>query len=181
MRGTGLGLATVYGIVKQTDGYVWVYSERGRGSTFKVYLPRAVAEASAAQTVVTSRRPAMGTETLLVVEDQDSVRLLTRVILERVGYHVLESANADQAEELFLRHRDAISMVVTDVVMPGLSGPKLFERLVAVRPGLRVLYVSGFTDSAIVHQGQLAAGVDFLPKPFTAEGLSLRVREILDR
>ena len=180
-KGTGLGLATVYGIVKQSGGFVWVYSELGKGSTFKVYLPcakpgDAVAPEDAAPTMVL-----VGTESVLLVEDDEAVRLLTRTILERSGYKVASASTPKEAEALSASPANDYDILVTDVIMPGLSGPNLYEKLVRQRPDLRVLYVSGYTDDTIVHQGQLKPGVEFLQKPFTAEALNRRVREVLDR
>jgi PAS domain S-box-containing protein len=180
-KGTGLGLATVYGIVTQSNGYIWVHSEPGSGSTFKVYLPRAdkdecVSTGDASQKVI-----GVGTETLLIVEDDEAVRLLTRVMLEKAGYRVFDAGNPQQAEALFAENPTLFDLLLTDVIMPGLSGPKLFERLDRLRPGLKVLYVSGYTDDAMAHQGQLDPGVGFLQKPFTADELSRLVRVVLDR
>jgi len=180
-KGTGLGLATVYGIVKQTGGYIWVYSEPGKGATFKIYLPRVSGDGKVPDSVVVEEEMPAGTETVLVVEDEEAVRLLTRRILERAGYRVFDAANAEQAEALFERHGTVFNLLVTDVIMPGASGPRLFERLARQRPGLKVLYVSGYTGDTIVHQGELAPGVEFLRKPFTADALNRRVREVLDR
>jgi len=180
-KGTGLGLATVYGIVKQTGGYIWVYSEPGKGATFKIYLPRVSGDGKVPDSVVVEEEMPAGTETVLVVEDEEAVRLLTRRILERAGYRVFDAANAEQAEALFERHGTVFNLLVTDVIMPGASGPRLFERLARQRPDLKVLYVSGYTGDTIVHQGELAPGVEFLRKPFTADALNRRVREVLDR
>ena len=179
-KGTGLGLATVYGIVKQSGGYVWVYSEPGRGTTFKVFLPRTT-DREAAEINVTRAPAALGCETVLVVEDEDGVRALTRRILETAGYRVLEARNAEQGEALFLQHANGVNLLVTDVIMPGLSGPKLYQRLAERRPELKVLYVSGYTDDTIVDRGELDRGVEFLQKPFTADALRGRVREVLNR
>ena len=180
-KGTGLGLATVYGIVKQSGGYVWVYSEVGKGSTFKVYLPcaRAGEAMMPEDTAVTGAL--VGTESVLVVEDDEAVRLLTRTILERSGYKVASAANPKEAEALSANSANRYDLLVTDVIMPGLSGPNLFAKLERQRPDLRVLYVSGYTDDTIVQQGQLKPGVEFLQKPFTADALNRRVREVLDR
>jgi CheY-like chemotaxis protein len=169
----------VYGIVKQSGGYIWVYSEPGKGATFKVYLPRAIGAVAVEKSTV---REAMvvGTETALVVEDEEAVRLLMRRILEGAGYRVFDAANPERAAALFERNVSLFNLLVTDVVMPGSSGPKLFERLAQQRPGLKVLYVSGYTDDTIVHQGQLDPGVALLQKPFTAATLNRRVREVLD-
>jgi PAS domain S-box-containing protein len=180
-KGTGLGLATVYGIVKQSGGYIWVYSELGQGATFKVYLPRASGENEADANAAGDRPMAVGTEGVLVVEDEHAVRLLTRRILEKAGYRVFDAPNAREAEALFEQHNQLFSLLVTDVIMPGSSGPALYERLARQRPDLKVLYVSGYTDDTIAHQGQLDPGVEFLQKPFAADVLHRRVREILDR
>jgi two-component system, cell cycle sensor histidine kinase and response regulator CckA len=180
-KGTGLGLATVYGIVKQTGGYIWVYSEPGKGATFKIYLPRATGDPKVAHNVAVDEELPAGTETVLVVEDEEAVRLLTRRILERAGYRVFDASNAGQAEALFERQATLFDLLVTDVIMPGASGPRLFERLAQLRPDLKVLYVSGYTGDTIEHQGELAHGVEFLRKPFTADALTRRVRDVLDR
>ena len=183
-RGTGLGLATVYGIVKQSGGYIWVYSGPGRGSTFKVYLPRADGAATVERPVVGAQNAPGGSETILLVEDEQAVRFLVRVLLERAGYHVLDAADPRHAEDLFRQHVDRIDLLVTDVIMPGSSGLSLFARLSADTPHLKVLFMSGYsgyTDNAIVHDASLPSDTAFLHKPFTAEGLLGMVREALDR
>ena len=180
-KGTGLGLATVYGIVKQSGGYIWVYSEPGAGTTFKIYLPVADKEQNVPSPDVDDDVAPRGTETVLVVEDEEAVRFLTRVILEKAGYRVVDASNPKEAEALFAENPARFDLLMTDVIMPGSSGPKLFERLARVRSDLRVLYVSGYTDDEIVHRGQLDPGVEFLQKPFTAADLSRRVREVIDR
>jgi len=180
-KGTGLGLATVYGIVKQSGGYIWVYSEPGIGTAFKVYFPVAEPGAAVATQAAHNESIATGTETILVVEDEDAVRFLTRIILEKAGYRVFDAANPRQAELLFGEDPTRFDMLVTDIVMPGSSGPRLFERLERLHRGLKVLYVSGYTDDAIAQQGELEPGVAFLQKPFTAGVLSRRVREVLAR
>ena len=180
-KGTGLGLATVYGIVHQSGGHVWVYSEPGCGATFKVYLPLVTAEGKLVTASGTGSVLPTATETVLLVEDDDSVRSLTRTILERGGYTVYDAASPLLAEGLFAEHRAAIKILVTDVIMPGASGPKLYERLVGLSPDLKVLYVSGYTDDAIVQQGELDPGIDFLQKPFTAATLNRTVRQVLER
>ena len=179
-KGTGLGLATVYGIVKQSGGYVWVYSEVGRGSAFKVYLPQ-VDEAPEA---LTARAPAVGTaggtETILVVEDEAMVRSLARISLGKRGYRVLEAANGGEALQLTEQHTDPIHLMVTDLVMPGMSGQELAERLARLRPGMKVLYISGYTDRALMRESVLPPGAAYLEKPFTPDALARKVRAVLD-
>ena len=177
--GTGLGLATVYGIVKQSGGHLWVYSELGLGTTFKIYLPQAHASGLAAPRALPRTRTAGGTETVLLVEDEEAVRVLARAILERAGYDVIAAANPRDALEAF--DRQPVDLLVTDVVMPGGNGVELYEQLSAKMPGLRVLYMSGHTGRAIVDRAQLSAEASFLEKPFTADGLVLKVRDVLDR
>jgi two-component system cell cycle sensor histidine kinase/response regulator CckA len=177
-KGTGLGLATVYGIVKQAGGYVWVYSELGQGTTFKIYLPR-IDEPAAAPEVQPAPMPSKGWETILLVEDEGSLRAIAREILEEHGYRVIEAAGADEAIGIASRHPEPIHLLVTDVVMPGMNGRALFESLVAARPELRVLYMSGYTDDVIAHRGVFESGTLLLAKPFTALALLGRVRAAL--
>ena len=179
-KGTGLGLATAYGIVKQSQGSIWVYSEVGRGSTFKIYLPATSAGPS-------ERRPERvppgllwGTETILVVEDQAEARSVIRETIHRRGYVVLEAANGAEALQISQNHVGPIHALVTDVVMPGMSGRRVAELLQSQRPNLRVIYMSGYTDDAIVHHGVLEEGISFVQKPFTAIGLLQKIREALD-
>jgi PAS domain S-box-containing protein len=178
-KGTGLGLSTVYGIVKQSGGNIWVYSEPGRGTTFKVYLPRVDAPATDLK-----RRPASvmatGSETVLVVEDEDAVRRLAERILRSAGYTVLAAASGGDALVLCEKQGEAIDLLLTDVVMPQMSGKELAERLAKTSPKLRVLYMSGYTDNAIVHHGVLDPGTRFIGKPFAAAELTRKVREVLD-
>jgi two-component system cell cycle sensor histidine kinase/response regulator CckA len=179
-KGTGLGLATVYGIVKQSDGYIWVYSERGLGTTFKVYLPRVVGPAEPPVAMPAATRSLQGSETILVVEDQDEVRTLIRKILEARGYRVLAAGNGAAALQTAALHPGPIHLLVTDVVMPGMSGRELSSQLTTTRKTMRTLYLSGYTDESIVRHGVLEHGVEFLQKPFTADGLARKVREVLE-
>jgi len=177
-KGTGLGLATVYGIVKQSGGHLSVYSEQGRGTTFKVYLPRVDDPVTSALPEVVRETP-RGSETILLVEDEEGVRDLAQEILEAGGYRVLVARNPAEALPVAESHGETIHLVVTDVVMPQVSGPELVERLKALRPDLHVLYMSGYADNAIVQHGVLDAGLAFLQKPFTPDALVRKVREAL--
>jgi PAS domain S-box-containing protein len=178
-KGTGLGLSTVYGIVKQSGGYISAYSEPGVGTTFKIYLPRAEKPVSAA--AARPEPPVVGgTETILLVEDESAVRIATREFLETKGYQILEAANAAEAQRVHSQHAGRVHLVITDVVMPGISGPDLAERLKHLDPNLRVLYVSGYTDGAIASVAGLQQGGNFLQKPFGLEVLARKVRAILD-
>ena len=179
-KGTGLGLATVHGLVAQSGGSVHVYSEVGKGTSFTTYFPRADAEGVVAGAPPIVDRPLAGTETVLVVEDLEGLRELAKRLLQRQGYAVLAAANAEEALRLFEQHA-SIDVLLTDVVMPGATGPELTRQLVAQRPELKVIYMSGFTEDAIVHQGVLDPGTAFLHKPFTSETLGRKIREVLDR
>jgi len=179
-KGTGLGLATVYGIVKQSGGYIWVYSEAGHGTTVKIYLPRVPGVAESPVPAPEPQRVRGGDETVLLVEDAAPVRTLARRSLEARGYRVLEAADGPSALQLSARHLEGIDILVTDVVMPGMSGRELAERLAPERPSMKVLYTSGYTDDAMVRQGVLSAGVAFLQKPFVPDTLARKVREVLD-
>lgn len=179
-KGTGLGLAMVYGIVKQSGGSVWVYSEVGRGTTFKVYLPQ-VNEKVTAQV---SRPPqpvlTRGWETILLVEDEEPVRSLVRSVLEAGGYVVLEARHGEDALVVAEMHKGPIQLLVTDVVMPEMSGPELAEHLAPFHREMKVLYMSGYTEGSIQHHGLLAPVTAYLPKPFTPETLARKVREVLN-
>jgi CheY-like chemotaxis protein len=179
-KGTGLGLATVHGIITRAGGTVGVYSELGKGTSFKVYLPRIEADAASPQTGSTSGLSAPASATVLVVEDAANLRELTRRLLELEGYRVLVAGSADEASALFDAH-PSIDLLLTDVVMPGISGPELATRLTAERADLKVVFMSGYTQEAIVHHGVLKSGVAFIHKPFTAEALGRKVRDALER
>src|SRR5881296_734234 len=179
-KGTGLGLATVYGIVKQSDGYIWVYSERGMGSTFKIYLPRVDSEVSLEEARETPPPLPSGSETVLLVEDDRTVRMLASEMLRMNGYTVLQARDGREALDLVRGHGDPIDLLLTDVVMPQMSGRQLAESIADLHPGIRVLYMSGYTDGVIAHHGVLDAGVAYLQKPFTADFLARKVREVLD-
>jgi two-component system cell cycle sensor histidine kinase/response regulator CckA len=160
---------------------IWVYGELGSGTTFKVYLPQSHSVGTTNDRVENDEAMAIGTETVLIVEDEAAVRLLARAILEKAGYRVFDAPDPQQAEDLFERNVDLFDLVVSDVVMPGLSGPKLFERLARQRPDLKVLFMSGYTDAAISSQGLIQPGVAYLQKPFTARALQRSARDALDR
>ena len=181
-KGTGLGLATVYGIIKQSGGFVWVYSELGHGTTFKLYLPRVQELAErASEPAQAPARPARGTETVLVVEDEAPVRSIARQVLERHGYTVLEAPSAEAALDLVTRYSGTIHLLLTDVVMPGLNGRELATKLASLRPDARVIFMSGYTDDAVTRHGVLEPGSAYVQKPFTPDAIARRVREVLDR
>ncbi|HEV2022703.1 MAG TPA: PAS domain S-box protein, partial [Terriglobales bacterium] len=179
-KGTGLGLSTVYGIVKQSGGYVWVYSELGRGTTFKVYLPLADAAQATHQPEAVLAADPQGMETVLLVEDEQGVRRVAREFLEIRGYSLLEAANGEEALQIAHSHPGPVHLLLTDVVMPGMNGHELWQRL-SWRPEMKVLYMSGYPENAIVQNGTLEEGVMYLQKPFTLNALTHKVREVLNR
>lgn len=178
-EGTGLGLATVYGVVKQAGGFIWVYSEPGKGTAFKIYLPRVKEEVEVEEAPKPAGTP-HGTETILLVEDQPELRKLARMILTSQGYKVLEAANGGEALFHSERHTGPIHLMLTDVIMPGMNGRELAQRLKPLRPEMKVLYMSGYTVSAIIHNGVLEAGIDYLQKPISPDDLVVKVREVLE-
>jgi len=181
-QGTGLGLSTVYGIVKQSGGNIWVYSEPGKGTTFKIYLPhvdeplKEIEETTAAKNGLPR-----GSETILVVEDEEGVRKLVVRGLEGQGYRVLDAPQGLDAFLIAEKHQGPIHLLVTDVVMPKVNGRELAERMASIRPGIKVLYMSGYTDNAITHHGILEKGMNYIQKPFSVDGLARKVREVLDK
>jgi two-component system, cell cycle sensor histidine kinase and response regulator CckA len=179
-KGTGLGLSTVYGIVKQSGGNIWVYSERGQGATFKIYLPRVDEPLTELKERVTGEVP-RGHETILIVEDEDVVRKLSVRVLRKHGYKVLEAPDGGKALMLCEEFKEPIHLILTDVVMPGMSGRRVAERIKEIHPEMKALFMSGYTDNAILHHGILEPGLNFLQKPFNVEDLARKVREVLDK
>jgi len=181
-KGTGLGLSTVYGIVKQNNGFVWVYSEPGQGTTFKIYLPKYKGKGDAAPEDK-ERTPVAeldGSETVLIVEDDDTLRNFARKALQGYGYRILDAEDGEDALRVGEAHDGPINLLIADVVMPKMSGKEVADRLQPIYPQMKVIYMSGYTDNSIAHHGILAPGLNFLEKPFTPEGLARKVREILN-
>jgi two-component system cell cycle sensor histidine kinase/response regulator CckA len=179
-KGTGLGLATVYGIVKQSGGYIWVDSDLGKGTIFRIYLPRIDEKVLSSEENGAPERIPKGNETILLVEDEETVRNLSRQILEACGYKVIEADNGRDALSICLQQDCKIDLLITDVVMPKMSGRQLVERLARLRPEITVLYMSGYTDDAVVRQGAIETDSNFIQKPFTFNTLTDKVRELLD-
>ena len=176
-KGTGLGLSTVYGIVKQSSGYVMVQSELGSGTTFQIYLPLVEGIAEKHSTAVPEA--VGGPETILLVEDEESVRQLVRDTLAAKGYQVLDAENGEAGIAIAAQHSGKIDLIITDVVMPGMGGREMVKQLLETRPETKVLYLSGYTEDAIVSDGSIEKGTTFLQKPFTLQNLCRKVREVL--
>jgi two-component system cell cycle sensor histidine kinase/response regulator CckA len=179
-KGTGLGLAVVYGVVKQSNGYIWVYSEPGKGATFKIYLPRVEEAVEKASQSTGPPKSLQGSETILLVEDEERLRCLVRTLLAQSGYTVLEAGKGAQALEIAHQHQGTIHLLLTDVVMPGMSGKVLAEKMALLHPDTKVLFMSGYTEHAVTAHGVLEAGTFLLQKPFTRDALKRKVREVLD-
>jgi CheY-like chemotaxis protein len=178
-KGTGLGLATVYGIVKQSGGYIYVYSEPGQGTTFKIYLPRVDEPVQPLRETPLPATSLQGQETVLVVEDDEVLRSVITKSLRKFGYQVLPARDGDEAMSLGRRHKGPVHLLLTDVVMPGMSGVELAHLLAALRPEMKVLFMSGYTEDAMVHHGVMEATTPFLQKPFKSVHLAAKVREVL--
>jgi CheY-like chemotaxis protein len=178
-KGTGLGLSTVYGIVKQSGGFIFAHSEMGDGTSFRIYLPRVEDPAEHSGPVKNPAAAAGGSETVLLVEDEESVRQLVRDTLAGKGYKVIEAPNGEAGLKVSEEHSGTIEILITDVVMPGIGGRELAQRVSAARPNIKVLFLSGYTEDAIIHEGVLEPGTAFLQKPFTLQMLSRKVREVL--
>jgi len=179
-QGTGLGLATVYGIVKQSDGHIWVYSEPGRGTTFKIYLPRVDATVDPVMPELDLLANTHGHETILLVEDAPAVRVLARDVLKAQGYTVVEAQHGREALRIAEQYAGPIHLLLTDVVMPEMNGRDLVEQLAPLRPSMAIIYMSGYTDTVVVHHGGLDPGAAFLQKPFTPSALLGKIRQLLD-
>jgi two-component system cell cycle sensor histidine kinase/response regulator CckA len=179
-KGTGLGLATVYGIVKQSGGDIMVYSEIGHGTTFKIYLPGVDQPVEKVKWIGDAVEKYLGTETVLLVEDEEIVRNLVREVLIDCGYAVLEASNGKAALELCGTYADAIHLLVSDVIMPVMGGTELKDKIIELRPDIKVLLMSGYTDDSIAHRGIFDSDTQFIEKPFTPDGIARKVREVLE-
>jgi two-component system cell cycle sensor histidine kinase/response regulator CckA len=179
-KGTGLGLATVYGIVRQNDGFIHVYSELGHGSTFKIYLPRHTGKIDPIREARPLVIPPSGDEAILLVEDESPVLEMTKLILEEFGYHVFASRAPGEAIRIASQHSSRIRLLITDLIMPEMTGLDLTRSLASLCPELKCLYMSGYTSNVIAHQGVLDEGVNFIRKPFSKRDLAFKVREVLD-
>jgi CheY-like chemotaxis protein len=179
-QGTGLGLATVYGVVKQNEGFIQVLSEAGKGTTFRIYLPR-LRSHSVSESKPAEAEPDRGRETVLVVEDEQVILDMCRIMLEKLGYRVLTTCSPREALRLAAEHAGSLHLLLTDVILPEMNGRELSQRLRASYPELKHLYMSGYTADVIAHQGMLEEGVRFIQKPFTMRSLAARVREVLDQ
>jgi CheY-like chemotaxis protein len=179
-KGTGLGLSMVYGIVKQSGGFIWVYSEPNRGTTFKIYFPRIDQPAELLPAEKHVDKVQRGTETILLVEDDEQLRRLSSSVLAHYGYNLLVASTPEEGLAVCKANSKDIGLLVTDVVMPRMNGRRLAEEILKLHPGMKVLYISGYTNNAIVHYGVLDPGLWFLPKPFTLSALVAKVREVLD-
>ena len=176
-----MGLSMVYGIVKQSGGNIWVYSEPDKGATFKIYLPGVDEPIEESEEKGVKEEILTGNETILVVEDDEEVRNLAVRILKKQGYNVLEASQGLDAFLICEEHEEPMHLLLTDVVMPKMSGRELADRIVSIHPEIKVLYMSGYTDNAIAHHGILEKGTNFIQKPFTVDGLARKVREVLDK
>jgi CheY-like chemotaxis protein len=180
-KGTGLGLATIYGIVKQNNGFINVYNEPGQGSMFKIYLPRLVVDEDLDKAMPEKKAVVGGTETILLVEDEPSILRMTRMMLEKKGYTVLSAATPGEAMEKAKNNSGTIDLLMTDVVMPEMNGRDLAGKITVLHPGTRLLFMSGYTANVIAHHGVLDAGVAFIQKPFSMTDLMVKVREVLGK
>ncbi|MFZ2633100.1 MAG: ATP-binding protein [Desulfosalsimonadaceae bacterium] len=180
-NGTGLGLSTVYGIVKQNNGFIYVYSEPGQGTTFEIHLPRHKAKAVQMRQEEPSAPAAKGNETILLVEDEPAILKMGKRMLERLGYRVLAAGTPGEAIELAKKHAGEIHLLMTDVIMPEMNGRDLAKKLMSLYPGMKCLFMSGYTADVIAHQGAIDEGVHFIRKPFSIKGLGAKLRETLER
>lgn len=180
-RGTGLGLATVYGIVRQNSGFVNVYSEPGRGTAFRIYLPRHDIPEKKVRRKDSPASEERGSETILLVEDDDMILRMTAMMLERLGYKVLAAGSPEEAIDLAVENAGRIHLLITDVVMPDMNGRDLADRIQSLCPGIKILFMSGYTADVIAHRGVLDKGVNFIHKPFTKQALAVKIREVLKK